>query len=267
MPQNFRLPLRPVARVANHQIVGPANVGESVEILGGGIARGESGDQRQQRRVRGRNRRAQQDAAINPGRFLRGPRAAGAASAGGLLLGEDDGAVRLARFAQAHGDGVRGIGFEEMVDAARERRAVESMAQHLRSENVRHALDVVAGARVAFDPHAEGAQFFDPAPDLLARDADFLGDFGAADDDGRVFGEQRQQRVNAPVGGAREVCHSLRGHGVENRRILDRCAANKFRVPSGKGTVSGDAAYEWLLEIPGLGREIARLVESQAPTL
>ena len=58
---------------------------------------------------------------------------------------------------------------------------------------------------MALHPHAERAQFFDPAPDLLPRDADFFGDFRAADDDGRVFGEQRQQRVNAPVGGAREI--------------------------------------------------------------
>ncbi len=83
------------------------------------------------------------------------------------------------------------------------------------------ALDVIAGVRVALNAHAELAQFFDPAPDLLARNADFLGDFRAADDDGGVFGEQREQRVNAPVGYARQIRHSFRGHGGLGR-ILER---------------------------------------------
>ena len=147
-----------------------------------------------------------------PGGFFGGPRAAGAAAAGGLFFGDHDGAVRLARFAQLHRDRVRRIDFEEMKDAARERRAVKAMAEHLRGENVRHALDVIARARVALHPHAELAQLFDPAPHLLARDADFLGDFRAADHDRRVFGEQRQQRVNAPVGGAGQVYSAFRRH-------------------------------------------------------
>ena len=122
---------------ADEQIVGPANVGQRVEIFGGGIARGEPRDQREQRRVRGRNRRAQQDAAIDARGFFGCPRAAGAAAAGRLLFGEHDGAVRLARFAEVHGDGVRRIDFEEVVDAARERRAVEAMAQQLRRPECR----------------------------------------------------------------------------------------------------------------------------------
>ncbi len=79
----------------------------------------------------------------------------GAPSAGGLLFGEHDGAVRLACFAKAHGDRVRGVNFEKMMDAPRERRAVQPMAQHLRDQNVRHALDVVAGMRMPLHPHAQ----------------------------------------------------------------------------------------------------------------
>ncbi len=134
--------------------------------------------------------------------------------------------MRLAIFAEVHGDRVGGVNFEKMVDAARERRAIETVAQKLRDENVRHALDVVAGARMSLQLHAERAQFFDPAPDLLPRYADFFGDFRAADDDGGVFGEQREERVNAAVGGAREIRDSL-GRHWELGRILDPAADNK----------------------------------------
>src|SRR5271156_383036 len=109
--------------------------------------------------------------------LFRHPFATGASAPGGLFFGEHYGAVRFALFAELHSDSVRGIHFEEMVDAAGERRAEEAMAQELRYENVRGALDVISGVRVALDAHTELAHFLNPAPDLLARDADFLGDF------------------------------------------------------------------------------------------
>ena len=108
--------------------------------------------------------------------------------------------MRLAIFAEVHGDGIGRVNFEKVVNAARKRRAVEAVAQELRNENVRRALDVVTSVRMTFEFYAQRAQFFDPAPDLLPRYADFFGDFCAADDDGGIFGEQRQERINAPVG-------------------------------------------------------------------
>ncbi len=61
---------------------------------------------------------------MNAGGFFGKPFAAGAAASGGLFLGENDGAVRFAGFAELHGDVVGRIDFEEMIDAAREGRAM-----------------------------------------------------------------------------------------------------------------------------------------------
>ena len=82
---------------------------------------------------------------------------------------------------------------------------VKTVAEQLRRQNVRHAFDVIARSRVSLHPHAELAQLLDPAPDLLPRNANFLGDFRAADDDRRVLREQSQQRVDAPVRGIRRI--------------------------------------------------------------
>ena len=62
---------------------------------------------------------------------------------------------------------------------------------------------MIAGTGVAFYAHPQFAHFLDPAPNLLARYTDFLGDFFSADDDGGILGEEREQRVDAPVGCAR----------------------------------------------------------------
>ena len=105
--------------------------------------------------IGGRNRIVQLD---SRGLF-RNPLAPGAAAAGGLFLCEHDGAVRLACFAEVHGDGVRRIDFEKVIDAPRERRAVQAVAQELRRQNVGHALDVIARVRMAFHAHAELRSF------------------------------------------------------------------------------------------------------------
>ncbi len=51
---------------------------------------------------------------------------------------------------------------------------------------------MVALAGMAVDGYAEGAQLLDPAPHRIFRDADFFGDFCAADYDRGIFGEQRE---------------------------------------------------------------------------
>ena len=124
-----------------------------------------------------------------------------------LLLRDDDRSVRFPALAQRHGDGVGRIDFEEMVDAFSERPRMQPPVQQLRRENIGHFFDLIAGARMALHADAQRAQFFNPAPHGAARHADFAGDFRAADDDHRVVGEQRQQRVNAAIGRARKsVC-------------------------------------------------------------
>ena len=146
-----------------------------------------------------------------------------------MFFGENDGAVRLAGFAELHGDVVGRVDFEEMVDAAREGCARESVAEKLRRENVGNALDVIAGGGVSFDADAESAQLFDPAPDLLAGDANFLGDFCAADDDGGIFGEEGEQGVDTAVGGAGKGGHARGGHW-EQGSILEASGEDKEGV-------------------------------------
>jgi hypothetical protein len=111
------------------EIVGPADVGERVELFGGGVARGEAGDQSEQGRVAPGRFAGAAKRCNDAGGFFGEPFAAGAAASGGLFFGENDGAVGLALFAELHGDGIGGIHFEEMVDAARERRAEQAMAE------------------------------------------------------------------------------------------------------------------------------------------
>ena len=92
---------------------------------------------------------------------------------------------------------------------------MEAAAQHLRNENIGHAFDVIAGAGMALHADAESAQLLNPSPHLLARDADFLGNFRAADHDGGVFGEEREERVDAAVRGAGQVRYWFIAHVPE----------------------------------------------------
>ena len=81
---------------------------------------------------------------------------------------------------------------------------LQPLAQKFRRQNVGHFLDLVAAARMALHVNAQRAEFFDPAPYGGAGHADFARDLRAADDDHGVVGKQRQQRVNAAVGRARQ---------------------------------------------------------------
>ncbi len=76
---------------------------------------------------------------MDAGGFLGGPFAAGAAPAGGLLFGQNNCAVRFALFAEAHGYGVGGVNFEEVVDASRKRRAMQAAAEQfgIRTSGIR----------------------------------------------------------------------------------------------------------------------------------
>ncbi len=106
----------------HQQIVGPAQIWSKVGFLEHGIAHGQTGEHRDQRREQRRNRRPQQDGYVDAAGFFRMPRAPGAPSSGGLLLGQHDGAVRLSCASQIEGDGVGRAGLEEMMDALAETR-------------------------------------------------------------------------------------------------------------------------------------------------
>ncbi len=134
------------------------------------------------------------------------PGVPGAAAPRGLFLGDHDSPVRLSLLSQQHGDGIGGIGLEEMVDTLPERSRREPLAQNFRSENVRHFFDLIAVARVALHANAESSKSFDPTPHSRTGHAYFAGNFRAADDDHGVVGKQRQERVNPAIGRTRQGC-------------------------------------------------------------
>src|SRR4029077_6784156 len=114
---------------AEEEIVGPADVEAMDHILvwirGSDffrtrIASGEAGNEGEKRGVGGRDSRPEEHGAMYAGGFFGKPFASGAATSGGLFFGENHDTVRFAGFAELHGDGVGGVDFEEMIDAARE---------------------------------------------------------------------------------------------------------------------------------------------------
>ena len=169
MPQNF---LRP-----NKQIVRPAQVGRQAGLLQNGFAHGESRDQRDERSLLRRNRRAQQHGHVDAVCLFRVPGVPGAAAPRRLFLGDDDGAVRLPSLAQRHGDGIGRVNFEKMVDAFAERPRMQPPVQQLRRKNVGDLFDLVAGARMALHADAQRAQLFDPAPHGARASRRFRGRF------------------------------------------------------------------------------------------
>ena len=90
-----------------------------------------------------------------------------------------------------------------MIHAFAEWSGREPAVQQFWGECVGRFLDLIAGARVALHAHAEGAQFLHPVPDGGARDADFAGDFCAADDEHGIVSEQGKKGIDAAVGDAR----------------------------------------------------------------
>src|SRR6185437_9576497 len=133
-------------------------------------------------------------------------------------------------FAQAHGHRIRRIDFEKVVDAPRERRAMQPAAEHLWDENIGHALDVVAGARMALHSNTKRAELLNPSPYLLPRDADFFCDLRAADHDGGVFRQESEQRVDATVRGAGQDGYWSVTHVLESRSIREHWTAHKRTV-------------------------------------
>ena len=150
---------------------------------------------------------------MNSGGFFRDPGTARASSAGRLLLGDDDGAMKLACLGHADGYGVGRVGLEVMEDALLEWRAAKARGKKLGGEDVRDALDVIARAGMAFDIDAGFAELLNPGPDGLALDADFFGDLRAADDDGGILGQKGEQGVNSAIRGAGEIRLEPLGHG------------------------------------------------------
>src|SRR4029077_20746635 len=133
---------------------------------------------------------------INAVGFFGVPHVPGAPSPRRLLFSDHNRSMRFTTLPESHRDGVGRVNLEEMEDAFSEGAGMESLVQNLRREDVGTPLDLIAGARMALHANAERAQFFDPIPYSAARHANFAGDFGAANDDHGVVGEQREERVD-----------------------------------------------------------------------
>src|SRR5690348_16837279 len=132
-----------------------------------------------------------------------------AAASRGLLFRENQSAVRLAFFTETKRYVVCRFRLEKVENAFAKGRSAKMLADELRREHVWDTFDVIARARMAFYLHSGFAQSFDPCPDGLALYADFFGDARAADDDGRILGEQREKRIHAAVRRPGEIGLSL----------------------------------------------------------
>ena len=80
-------------------------------------------------------------------------------------------------------------------------RAAQQRPKDLRQEQIRNRAQLISGGGVSGDVHAEAAQLLNQAPDFRAVGGDFLGDLGAADDDGGVLHEQAHDAAEAHIGG------------------------------------------------------------------
>ena len=113
----------------HQQVVGPAQVRSKASFFEHGIAHRQTREQRDERRDQRRDRRPQQDRNVDAAGLFGMPGAPGATASGGLFLGQNDGAVRLARAAEVEGDGVGRAGLEEMMDMLAEDGTVQPAAQ------------------------------------------------------------------------------------------------------------------------------------------
>src|SRR5690348_16146702 len=132
-----------------------------------------------------------------------------AAASRGLLFRENQSAVRLAFFTETKRYVVCRFRLEKVENAFAKGRSAKMLADELRREHVWDTFDVIARARMAFYLHSGFAQGLDPLPDGLALDADFFGDARAADDDGRIFGEQGEKGVDPAICRPGKIVFSL----------------------------------------------------------
>ncbi len=87
-----------------------------------------------------------------------------------------------------------------MKNAFSKKTALQALLQHFRSQNIGDLLQEVSGAWLALYFHAQFAQPFHPLPHHGPRDANLFSDPRAADHDGGIFRQQREQPCQPPVG-------------------------------------------------------------------
>src|SRR5260370_12213855 len=127
-----------------------------------------------------------------------------ASASRGLFLGKKHAAVGLAFRSRLHGCCVGGTDLEVMMDAAAKARASQHGLQNVRQKQVRNFLQTISGGRMPGDADAQTAQLLDETPHRGTRDANLVGDLGAAHHHHGMVGEKTndtpQALVGAPVG-------------------------------------------------------------------
>ena len=105
--------------IADHQIVGPAQVNSQAGDGANGIGSGQPGSQRKQRQAEGGNRRPQEQAYIKPFARSRVPRMIAASTPGSLLISKVNRAVRRGRARSLESVGVGGVSGRRKMQLAR----------------------------------------------------------------------------------------------------------------------------------------------------
>ena len=86
-----------------------------------------------------------------------------------------------------------------MVDVLSEDAAFQAALEHVRCQEVRDLFKEIACSRMALRTYAKFTEALHPAPHGRTRYTYLASNARAADDDCGVFGEQRNQRRDAPV--------------------------------------------------------------------
>lgn len=136
------------------------------------------------------------------------------APAGGLLLGQENRALRRAGAGCLQGCVVRGSRFVRMVNVPAEYRAFHQRRYQLREKKIGHCFQTVAGCGVSGDFHSELAQVLHQSPDFGATGPKLRSKLGSAYDDRRMVNENSydasQMNIALWAGRWWRLCFSLR---------------------------------------------------------
>ncbi len=165
----------------------------------------EANGEREDEDVGGRKSGAKNRGTVDASRAGGCPAIGAATASGSLLLGEEDRAFGRAGGGGVHGSGVGRVDFVIVLDVFGEDRVFYERRDDVREKEIGDGAELITGGGVSGDVNAELAELLDEAPDFRASRADFVGDLGAAHDDGGIVGEQADDASETSVG--------LLGHG------------------------------------------------------
>ena len=148
-------------------------------------------------------------------------RMSAASPAGGLLLGNEDGAFGLTGGRGLH----RRRRWSSRCGSNDECASAKIVPLHQRRENVGeqkigNGFQLISGGQVAGDLHAQFAKMLHRPPDFGARRAKFLGNASAADDDGGVVAQQADDAAEPRVGGVIAVRVNASWGNARDTRIM-----------------------------------------------